>query len=238
MSLLGLFRCPSVKSYTGISVPWTSCREARSDGSSVLPDPLWGFTSRGIVLDLSRQAQRILTPWGGLTLGYRLSFPGYQDKEVPEPITDPKAKKPAHNTAWPATPAGPSNGEEHPLFFELCKAKRSILALEKRPNRCHFRVAELNGRAVPKGEVRAPRAGRWEWEWTGPHFAGSPCGTSRVRRRKAPEGAALTPKGCHGMRHPTRGRLPRCSYTHAVAHTLLLTCRTPHIPPHITPRRS
>ena len=154
ISLIALFRSPSVKNYTGINVPWTSCREARSDGSSVLPDPLWGFTTRGIILDLSRQAQRILTPWGGLTLGYRLSFPGYQDKEVPEPSSDPKAKKPAHNTAWPVTPAGPSSGEDHPLFFELSKFKRSILAMSKMPNRCHFRVSEINGRACPKGEVR------------------------------------------------------------------------------------
>ena len=109
ITLLSLFRNPSIMAYTGINIPYTTVREARADGSSVLPDPAWGCTSRGIILDLSRQAQRILTPWGGLSLGYRLAFPGYQDKAPPAP--DDAKKKPKANTPWPLVAANAAEGE-------------------------------------------------------------------------------------------------------------------------------
>jgi len=153
ITLLSLFRNPSIKSYTGINIPYTTIREARSDGSSVLPDPAWGCTSRGIILDLSRQAQRILTPWGGLSLGYRLAFPGYQEKAPP--AADDAKKKSKANTQWPHVPANAAEGEDHPLFFELTKYSRAILTLIKLPNRCHFRVRVLNGKELSKGEVMA-----------------------------------------------------------------------------------
>jgi len=149
-TLLAIFRSPSVVRYSGVNIPWSSCRESKSDGSAVMPEPLWGYTSRGLVLDLSRQSQRIITPWGGLSFGYRLAFPGYQDK-VP-------AADAVHitTTPWPHVAAADSASEEHPLFFELCKYKRPLLALSKIANRCHFRVTEINGRSVPKGEVVTP----------------------------------------------------------------------------------
>ena len=176
--LLGILSSNSVRLYTGLVVPFQLKQLRESGAGDSTPNPEHGSCSRGFILDLSRRAQRLLTPWGSFPIGYRLSFPGYQEKLPPaeEEETDKKgaaarakAKKAA--TPWPlvAAQTDPPPDEDRSIFFEMCKPPMKalpgqdpatlppppLLRLRKLPMRCHFQVIELLGKPVPQGEVQA-----------------------------------------------------------------------------------
>ena len=92
--LLALLGAPSVRQYSGLVLPFTKLDDATNEHSK--PNAEHGCTSRGLVLDLSRRAQRLLTPWGSLPLGYRLSFPGYQLRvpDEAEEVTSTRTRTP------------------------------------------------------------------------------------------------------------------------------------------------
>ena len=73
-TLLAMLRAPSVHAYTGLVLPF----KLRDNSEYSTPNPEHGSSSHGLVLDLSRRAQRLLTPWGSFPIGYRLAFTGYQ----------------------------------------------------------------------------------------------------------------------------------------------------------------
>ena len=81
--LLGILSSNSVRLYTGLVVPFQLKQLRESGAGDSTPNPSTGRCSRGFILDLSRRAQRLLTPWGSFPIGYRLSFPGYQEKLPP-----------------------------------------------------------------------------------------------------------------------------------------------------------
>ena len=82
--LLTLLRQPSVDKYCGLSIPF----KLRDSSGHSTPNGDHGASTRGLVLDLSRRAQRLLTPWGSLPLGYRLAFDGYQEKNPPKEVEE------------------------------------------------------------------------------------------------------------------------------------------------------
>ena len=83
----------SVASYAGINLPFTRLQAVDVTKSGyACPKPECGVSSRGLILDLSRGAQRIITPWGSLPLGYQLVFPGInanENVELPEGSIEP-----------------------------------------------------------------------------------------------------------------------------------------------------
>ena len=83
----------SVASYAGINLPFTRLQAVDVTKSGyACPKPECGVSSRGLILDLSRCAQRIITPWGSLPLGYQLVFPGInanENVELPEGSIEP-----------------------------------------------------------------------------------------------------------------------------------------------------
>ena len=139
-------------------------RATRSDGTpDSTPNPEHGASSYGLVIDLSRRAQRLLTPWGSLPIGYRLSFPGYQEKQPPQAETDDggaatKRRPKKGIVPWQLVPAAPAT-ETEPAFFKLAMrplgAEGTLLVLRKIPLRAHFQVVELLGKPLPKGTVRS-----------------------------------------------------------------------------------
>ena len=82
--VVAMLSAPSVHEYTGLVVPF----KLKDRNADCTPNPEHGSTSHGIVLDLSRRAQRLLTPWGSLPLGYRLAFDGYQEKNPPKEVEE------------------------------------------------------------------------------------------------------------------------------------------------------
>lgn len=175
-TLLSMLSSPSVKNYAGLVVPFQLKQLRESGAGDSTPNPEHGSCSRGFILDLSRRGQRLLTPWGSLPLGYRLSYPGYQEKNPPpeEEEADKKgaaarakAKKAA--VPWPIIPAHPDAAEERSMFFELCRPpikplpgqepatppKPPMLRLRKLKMRCHFQVIEMQGTPITPGEVQA-----------------------------------------------------------------------------------
>ena len=92
-----------VASYAGINLPFTRLQEVDVTKTGyACPKPECGVSSRGLILDLSRGAQRIITPWGSLPIGYRLAFPGYQDKAPP-----PSEEGASGGSMVVSTPSGP-----------------------------------------------------------------------------------------------------------------------------------
>ena len=83
----------SVASYAGINLPFTRLQAVDVTKSGyACPKPECGVSSRGLILDLSRGAQRIITPWGSLPLGYQLVFPGInanENVELPDGSIEP-----------------------------------------------------------------------------------------------------------------------------------------------------
>ena len=170
--LLGILSSPSVKQYAGLVVPFQIKQLRETTNPEAQPNPEHGSCSRGFILDLSRRAQRLLTPWGSLPIGYRLSFPGYQGKVPPVEEEDPNAKKGPLSRAkksavpWPLVPANPDAIENKPMVFDLAKPPMRalpgqpeppppLLRLRKLPLRCHYQVLELLGKPVPQGETQA-----------------------------------------------------------------------------------
>ena len=136
----------SVASYAGINLPFTRLQEADvSKTGYACPKPACGVSSRGLILDLSRGTQRIITPWGSLPLGYQLVFPGInanENVELPEGSIEPTP--PGQKAADPLREAEGSPPMEHvSLFFELTKRSSGLLSLRKLPKRCHFAVLEI-----------------------------------------------------------------------------------------------
>ena len=163
-----LLSAPSVKAYSGLVVPF-KVRECTGDKA---PKPEHGSTSHGIVLDMSRRAQRLLTPWGALPIGYRLSFDGYQSKNPPadDEGGGKKGAKPKKPTVpWELVPAekvDPEWGEKQPIMFLMARPRghappggeappAKLLQLKKLPRRCHYQVVQVLGRDVPVGEAVA-----------------------------------------------------------------------------------
>jgi len=158
-ALLTVLSAPSIKTYSGLVLPF----KIRGGAEYDTPNAEHGATSRGIVLDLSRRAQRLLTPWGSFPIGYRLAFPGYQDKMPPpeeeeEKSPNPKLKKKKTGAPWPLIPAAPTEDDYNSMFFHLAKTRLEgggMMVVRKLPGRCHFAVCELLGVKVPRGEVLA-----------------------------------------------------------------------------------
>ena len=155
-TVLTMLKQPSVGEYNGFTIPF------KIGDSSEYSNPKaeHGATSRGLILDLSRRAQRLLTPWGSFPIGYRLAFPGYQEKKPPEEDEGDKKKRGAKKTTpfplvMPASD-GIAEADKQSLFFDLAKLRLDadcLLVLRKLPNRCHFQVVEVLGVKQPKGEV-------------------------------------------------------------------------------------
>lgn len=123
-ALLAVLGAPSIKTYSGLVLPF----KIRGGAEYDTPNAEHGATSRGIVLDLSRRSQRLLTPWGSFPIGYRLAFPGYQDKMPPpeeeeEKSPNPKLKKKKTGAPWPLIPAAPTEDDYNSMFFHLAKTR-------------------------------------------------------------------------------------------------------------------
>jgi len=157
-TLLTVLRQPSVGTYCGFSIPF----KIKDNSEYATPNPEHGASSRGLVLDLSRRAQRLLTPWGSFPIGYRLAFPNYQEKKAPAEEEDEKTKRRPKKPSTPfplIPPSSDGETEASPLFFGLAKLRLDadcIVVLRKTPLRCHFQVVEILGVKQPKGEVLAP----------------------------------------------------------------------------------
>ena len=163
-ALVHILSHPSVRAYSGLVVPF----KMKDRNADCTPNPEHGSTSHGLVLDLSRRAQRLLTPWGSLPIGYRLSFEGYQEKVPPAEAEDTKSKGRGKKGAvpWALVPADPAATETHPIFFDLAKPQPRpppgqeapplrMLGLKKLPMRCQYQVVELCGNTLPVGEAIA-----------------------------------------------------------------------------------
>jgi hypothetical protein len=164
--VLAILLSPSVRDYTGLTVPFVA-KDLRGSNPESTPNPEHGSSSHGIILDLSRRAQRLLTPWGSLPIGYRLSFNGYQEKVAPAEEEPESAKRRPKKgpVAWPLIPAGPAEDETYPLFFSLCRPPRKqlpdephppkppLIRLRRVPKTCHFQVIELFGQPLPAGQA-------------------------------------------------------------------------------------
>lgn len=168
--VLTMLSSPSLKAYTGMVVPF-QVKDVRGSNPESTPNPEHGCSSHGIIFDLSRRAQRLLTPWGSLPIGYRLAFPGYQDKAPPSAEDEAEKEKTRGGRAkkgpvpWQLVPANPAPDETYPLFFCLTKPPRKalpdeanppkppLMRLRKLPMKCHFQVIELFGKPVPSGEA-------------------------------------------------------------------------------------
>jgi len=156
-TLAAILSNPSVQSYAGLNVPF-NLKEKGTFGNlnpEHAPRSEEGASSRGLILDLSRRAQRLLTPWGSLPFGYRLSFEGYQEKLQTEEEAAAKSKSKAKKQqAATLVPAGTSATEKFSMFLTLCVPGAStLLQLRRIPLRCHFQVTAIDGKPLPCGEV-------------------------------------------------------------------------------------
>ena len=167
--LLMVLGAPSVRAYSGLNIPF----KLSTKNAEATPNPEHGSTSRGLILDLSRRSQRLLTPWGSLAIGYRLAFPGYQEK-VPSPEEEDKspagkaaAKAKRGATPWPLVPPNdgvvPAEPPQAPLFFAVAKMRLgsgALLVLRKLPNRCHFQVRPSRAPDAPNAHFAPTRPAR------------------------------------------------------------------------------
>jgi len=148
----------SVASYAGINMPFTRFQEVDVTKTGyAAPKSACGVSSRGLILDLSRGAQRIITPWGSLPLGYQLEFPGFNANENVE-LAEGSIAPTAPGTKAPDAlrePEGNPPMEQISLFFELTKRSSGLLSLRKLPKRCHFVVLEILNVKQPRGELLA-----------------------------------------------------------------------------------
>jgi hypothetical protein len=149
-----------VASYAGINLPFTRLQEVDVTKTGyACPKPECGVSSRGLILDLSRGAQRIITPWGSLPLGYQLVFPGINANENVE-LAEGSIAPTAPGQKAPDVlrePEGSPPMEQVSLFFELTKRSSGLLSLRKLPKRCHFVVLEiLNVKQVGRALILTP----------------------------------------------------------------------------------
>ena len=150
--LLALLSSPSISGYAGLKLPFTKlCEPNAAQSGAAYPKAACGMTNRGMVIDLSRGVQRIITPWGTLPLGYKLDFPGFTHEGVQVPSGSIEPTEFGEKTKDPLNDGKPL--EATPLFFELAKRSSSLLTLRKLPKRCHFLVVEVLGTKQPRGEV-------------------------------------------------------------------------------------
>ena len=167
-TLVAILSSPSVKAYSGMEVAF----KLKSRNAESTPVPEHGATSHGLILDLSRRAQRLLTPWGSLPIGYRLSFEGYQEK-VPAEEEGGKKKVKKGAVPWPLVPVVGGENEKHPMFFLMSRPPPKVppgvappppplLRVKKLPLRCHYMITEIQGEPVPIGEVFTPDAASGE----------------------------------------------------------------------------
>lgn len=135
MRLIGLLSHPSVAPISGTQLMIERGEaDVRPDGP---PSEEEMRTSCGLVLELSRYGQRLLTPWGAYPMLYTLTFEGYnedQARAVPEE-------------------AALSHMNTESFYFLLCRISSAFLRLKKLPERTHFAITHICGVALPVGEV-------------------------------------------------------------------------------------
>ena len=135
LGLLEIVRSPGFSEHTGLQ-PWVGT-----------PEPQLGCTTAGLLFDLSRQQQRLVTPFGALTLSYSLCFPGYLEPSAPPPAQD------EHLTPLPGRTLA-VRPERTSLFFALCSSGAPhLLALSKQPGP-RFAVDSVLGAPLPAGGLR------------------------------------------------------------------------------------
>ena len=151
-ALLALLSNASVSDYAGLNLPFKKLEE--KDGPAC-PRPECGMTNRGLLLDLSRGVQRLITPWGSLPLGYKLDFPGINANDNVQIAEGSISPTPPHPKAVDTLSHDGSEAvlEHVSLFFELTKRSNGLLSLRKLPKRCHFLVLEVLGVKQPRGEL-------------------------------------------------------------------------------------
>ncbi|KAJ1621046.1 hypothetical protein T492DRAFT_887690 [Pavlovales sp. CCMP2436] len=135
MRLIGVLSHPSVAPVTGTQLLFERGEESVRPDSP--PADVEMRTSQGIVLELGRYAQRLLTPWGAYVISYALTFEGYNDEQ-------PRAA---------AEEAALSAMNTESFYFVLCRISSPLLRLKKLPERTHFVVTSVGGHALPAGEV-------------------------------------------------------------------------------------
>jgi len=160
-TLVAMLSGPSVRKYSGLVVPF----KLKDKTPENAPNPEHGASSHGLIIDVSRRAQRLLTPWGSLPIGYRLAFEGYQEKELPPAEDDAASKNKAKKAkvSLPVVPADPAADEKQPVFFVLARPpakpppgeapQKRLLALRRIPQRCHYQVVAIKDVPLPVGEV-------------------------------------------------------------------------------------
>lgn len=94
-------------------------------------------TTHGLVFELSKFGQRLITPWGAYVISYSLTFEGYNEES-------PRAA---------AEEAALFKMNTESFYFVLCRINSPLLHFKKLPERTHFAVTSCGGLAVPVGHV-------------------------------------------------------------------------------------
>ncbi|KAG8465242.1 hypothetical protein KFE25_012605 [Diacronema lutheri] len=135
MRLIALLTHPSVGPVSGMQLLFERGEQGvRPDQP---PSDAELRTTHGLVLELSRYHQRLVTPWGSYVVSYALTFEGYNEDS---------ARAAAEESAL-----GRMNTES--FFFVLCRINSPLLHLKKLPERTHFALTSVGGVAVPVGAV-------------------------------------------------------------------------------------
>ena len=125
LGLLEILRDPSIAGYTGLSFPF--------NGPGV-PEPRKGCTASGVIIDASKDTQKLITRWGVLPFKYALTFEGYQDEKKETANSASDTAKPYH-----------VRHERSSLFFSLCDSAAPILLSLAKLTGARFRVTTVLG---------------------------------------------------------------------------------------------
>ena len=119
--------------------PATSGEGPSSDGLRS-SGRIYDLTHSGLIIDASKGAQRLLTPWGALPMRCPLIFPGYGTGSITSALKDNPALSVAAVSAAAAA-AAEAAASERPLLLELCARSSPILALKRLDSGAHFQVS-------------------------------------------------------------------------------------------------